>query len=129
MQDKKYKKGCCEGAKVDKERYIKQEITKYKKMFKDINGEKKPIAEKMYNQAAFMSVTLYELQEIVKAEGAIIEMINGNGIKTVAENPAQKSYNIMIKNYNAVIKILIDLLPEGEGTGDELMGFLRGDKK
>lgn len=113
---------------MDKERYIKIEIQRFKKIFKDIEEDKKPFAEKLYTQAAFMSATLNELQEIVKSEGAVITSINGNGFETKMENPAQKSYNVMIRNYNATIKSLIEMLPEGQET-DDLISYIGGGKK
>lgn len=114
---------------MDKDTMIKREITKYKKMFRDIAEDKKPFAERMYTQAAFMFATLTELQETVNADGAIVTCVNGNGFEVKMENPAQKSYNIMIKNYNATIKILVDLLPKGgEQKEDELMQFIKGGK-
>ena len=110
----------------EKEKEIKKEISKYKDIFKDIPEDKKPFAEKLYNQAAFMLITLNELQKKINDEGAVIEAINGNGFKTINEHPAQKS---MIKNYNSTIKALIDLLPKSEKEGDELIDFLSGDAK
>ena len=41
------------------------------------------------------------------------------------ETPAQKTYNTMIKNYNATIKALVDLMPEGAAANDELINFVR----
>lgn len=113
----------------EKDKLIKKEMSKYKKIFKNISEDKKPFAEKLYSRAAFMAITLDELQEEVKRDGAVIETTNGNGFKVKAEHPAQKSYNTMIKNYNATIKSLIDMLPDGEKVkGDELLDFISGKR-
>lgn len=112
----------------EKDKLIKKEMSKYKKIFKDIEEDKKPFAEKLYSRAAFMAVTLDELQEKVNREGAVIECKNGNGFVTKAEHPAQKSFNTMIKNYNATIKSLIDLVPNDTKEGDELLDFIGGKK-
>lgn len=111
---------------IDKDKIIRSEISKFKKLFADIPVDKKVFAERLYKQAAFMLATLQELQETVNEKGAVIEGVNGNGFKVVSENPAQKSYNIMIKNYNATVKVLIEMLPEGEKEADELMDFIGG---
>lgn len=115
---------------TEKEKLIKKELNKYKNIFKSIDEDKKPFAQKWYEQAAFMSITLNELQDKIKTEGAVIETTNGNGFITYSEHPAQKSYNVMIRNYNATIKHLIDLLPDSEkGNQDELLEFLGRGKK
>lgn len=118
-----------ESKNLQKQEDIKKEISKYKKIFKAVSDDKKPLTEKLYNQAAFMNVTLSELQNIINLEGAVIESVNGNGFKTYNEHPAQKSYNTMIKNFNATIKTLIDLLPETQQKDDELMEFLKSGAK
>lgn len=110
---------------TDKDKLIKRDLSKYKKIFTGADENKKLFAEKLYTQAAFMNATLCELAETIKKEGAVITAVNGNGFETTSEHPAQKSYNAMIKNYNAAIKSLIDLLPDGRAGADELMEFLR----
>ena len=114
---------------IEKDKKIKAEINKFKKIFKNLPEDKKVIAERLYQQAAFMLITLEELKSKVKKDGSIIETINGNGFEVKAEHPAQKSFNIMIKNYNATIKLLIDLLSETEDEKDALMEFLERDSK
>ena len=66
-----------------------------------------------------MEVTLEELHARVNKEGAIIETINGNGFDVLLENPAQKSYNTMIRNYNTIMKTLAEIIPSAV-TDDEL---------
>lgn len=109
---------------IEKEKEIKKEISKYKKIFKNVPEDKKPFAEKLYNQAAFMVITLDDLQKKINREGPVITAVNGNGFETTTEHPAQKSYNTMIKNYNSTIKALIDLLPNSNTEDDELTQFL-----
>ena len=114
---------------MEKNEIIKKELSKYKKIYKDVDKDRKPFTEKLYNQAAFMVATLEELQYTINEEGPVITSVNGNGFETTMEHPAQKSYNTMIKNYNATIKALIDLLPNANGGGDEFTEFLSRDKK
>lgn len=115
--------------KIERERLIKVEFNKFKKPFVNLEKDKKVVAYKLCEQLAFMSITLDELTNKVNSEGSIIVGINGNGFATKSEHPAQKSYNVMIKNFNATIKTLIDLLPGEDSRDDELQQFLRRDKK
>ena len=113
-----------ETEKIKKEK-ISAELRKFKGFCKNLSKDRKNIAIKLCQKAAFMEVTLEDLQDQINKEGAIVEAVNGNGFKVKSENPAQKTYNTMIKNYNATIKSLVDLMPEGASANDELIGFIR----
>ena len=116
--------------KNEKENKIQKEIRRYKKMYANVDENKRILAEKLYNELAFMSVTLWELKENMNEKGAVLEQMNGNGFRVTAENPAQKSYNAIIKNYNAVAKALADILSDAEGPeNSELLQFIRRDNK
>ena len=93
-----------------------------------IPEHKKGLAEKLYKRVKFMDRTLNALEKTIKKEGAVITAINGNGFETVSEHPAQKSYNIMIGKYNALVKTILDLIPNDNSQGDELIEFLSGGK-
>lgn len=114
---------------IQKEELIQKELRKLKRTFKILDKDKKVIAEKLSKKAAFMDVTLDEMQEQITREGYVVEAVNGNGFKIAMDHPAVKSYNAMIKNYNATIKQLIDLLPEDTEEVDELMMHIRGGRK
>lgn len=104
-----------------------KELTKLKKIFKDIEPNKQKIVEKLISNAAFMAESLEELQEVIREKGFVEEYHNGanqSGIKKCSE---VEIYNTMIKNYSSVIKQLVDLLPDGSKSGgDELLDFISG---
>lgn len=98
--------------------------------FKGADGNTKKTAEKLAERAAFMAVTLDELEQDIAENGAVITSTNGNGFEVKQENPAQKSYNAMIKNYNSTIMSL-DKLAKDSGAGqaaDPLMEFIQSHK-
>lgn len=96
-----------------------------KNYYKDLPEERRTFAEKLLDKMFFMEKTLKALEKDIKEKGAVIETTNGNGFQVVQENPAQKTYNTMVKNYNATVKILIDMLPDSiEKTEDEFTAFL-----
>lgn len=102
----------------------KKEIKEY---YKDLPEEKRTYAEKLIDEMIFMGQTLARLRTTIRKEGAVIKGRNGNGFEVVQENPAQKTYNTMVKNYNATVKILTDMLPESIGdSGDDFTRFLDG---
>jgi hypothetical protein len=115
--------GCEEMAEVKKK---SKELNKLKKIFKDIEPGKRQTVEKLISNAAFMAESLDELQEIIREKGFVEEYQNGanqSGIKKCSE---VEIYNTMIKNYSSIIKQLVDLLPDGAGSGDELLDFISG---
>ena len=76
------------------------------KIVKEIPEEQRVFGEKLAAEIEWMAGTLTELKNIVDEQGAVITTTNGNGFEVMTENPAQKSYNTMIKNYTAAIKQL-----------------------
>lgn len=114
--------------KIEKDKKKKLLLNKYKKIFKNISEDKKSFVEKLYTEAVFMELTLSELQDKINEKGPIITGKNGNGFKVTQENPAVKSYNTMIRNYNIVMKTLLENVPE-DMEDDELMIFLKGKPK
>lgn len=99
--------------KLEKEKKIKTEFNKLKKLFKNLEKDKVEMANRLMQQASFMYVTLLELQEIINEEGSV-DLFEQGSQKMIREHPAVKSYNSMIKNYSATIKQLNDLLPKNE---------------
>lgn len=110
-------------AKIKKETKIKREYLRLAKHFKGVSESKRDMAERLLQNAAFMAITLEELQEKIVAEGVVVTEINGNGFKITQENPAQKSYNTTIKNYNATIKQLAEICPDA-ATSNKLLEFI-----
>ena len=102
-----------------------KELNKLKKIFKDIEQNKRQTVEKLIENAAFMAESLNELQETIREKGFVEEYHNGanqSGIKKCSE---VEIYNTMIKNYSSIIKQLVDLLPgDSKNSGDELLDFI-----
>ena len=103
--------------KIIKEQLINEELQKLTKLFEDISEDKKKLVTGLINQAAFMKITLQELQELINENGSVEVFVNGSQVMN-REYPALKSYNTTIKNYTAVIKQLIELLPEEQQKGN-----------
>ena len=112
---------------MNKDKDISSEIKKLNSIFKDIPEDKKSLCEGLIKNAAFMYVTLEELQEEVNKNGAMIKYQSGNGFDTIRDNPAQKAYTTMISRYSGIIDQLSKLLPSDKQiqNNDELLEFLR----
>ena len=96
---------------TEKEKAIKKEVLRIKRIFKEIDKNKKAAAEGLIQEAAFMRVTLADLKAQVNENGPVDEMEQGD-YSILREHPALKSYNTMVQRYAMVWKTLNDLLPK-----------------
>lgn len=94
-----------------KEELIKKEKNRLKRIFKDMDENRKKMAEGLFEEAAFMKIALQDLKAEVVEEGTVDEMQQGT-YKIKREHPALKSYNTMISKYTTTLKILCDMLPK-----------------
>lgn len=114
--------------KTLKDKAIAKEESKIKELFKDLPKENKKLCEGLIQNTAFMTITLRELQEDIKENGAVITTTGGNGFEVVKDNPAIKTYNTMIARYTAAIKQLAEMLPDSEtAAGKEILDFLNSN--
>lgn len=110
----------------NKDKRIKKEISKFKKILKNLDEDKKKILEKLIENVAFMAVTLEELQEQIKEKGCIEKYKNGENQYGYKESTESKVYNSTIKNYNTCIRQLLDQLPKNEKPPEDDFGtFLK----
>ena len=107
-----------------------KELSKLKRIFKDIEPNKQKTVEKLISNAAFMAESLDELQDIIREKGFTEEYQNGANQCGVKKCSEVEIYNVMIKNYSSIIKQLVDLLPDDvKNGGDELLDFISGGRK
>ena len=102
-----------------KNKKIKKELSRFKKIFKDIPENRKKLVEKTIENAAFMSVTLEELSIHIKTYGVKEKYQNGDNQYGYKESIESKTYNNMIKNYITIIKQLNDLLPDEKKINED----------
>ena len=58
---------------LTKDQKIKREINRLKRVFRDLDKNKLQTVESLIRNAAFMAVSLEELQEIINEEGYTVE--------------------------------------------------------
>lgn len=110
---------------VEKNKKIKKELNRLKKLFKDLPENKKKISEKLIDNAAFMSISLEELKKDIILYGVKETYANGKDQYGFKESIESKTYNTTIKNYMAIIKQLNEMLPEEKqiNEDDEFIKF------
>ena len=90
---------------------IKNELARLKKIYTELPKNKLAIVTPLLENAAFMKITLDDLQMNINKNGCSDEYKNGEnqyGKKAAADLQA---YNSLIKNYNTVSDRLEKLLP------------------
>ena len=108
----------------EKGKLIKREILKLKRIFKNLQKDKLDTAMGLIGNAAFMYVTLQDLQKTITREGTISEYQNGANQWGTKKSPSVDIYNVMIKNYASVIKQLTELLPDPKPIDDGFDDFI-----
>lgn len=114
--------------KEEKDKLIKKELSRLKRIFKDLEKDKMDTASSLIRNAAFMTITLTDLQETINREGATSFYQNGETQWGTKKSPEVEIYNTMIKNHMAIIKQLTDLLPKSAVKLDDdgFDGFVSG---
>ena len=94
-----------------KDEKIRKEINRLKKVFRDLDKNKFQAVESLIRTAAFMAVSLDELQEIINEEGYTDECQNGDTQSGYKQSEAVKTHIAMAKNHIVIMKELADLAP------------------
>lgn len=105
----------------DKEKRIKAERTRLRKIFKDVDQKKQKVVEGLIERAAFMRVQLEDLELDINENG-FTELFCQSEKQDPYERkrPCVDQYNIMGNSYAKVVKQLGDLLPkEAAGAVDD----------
>lgn len=112
-----------------KEKAIKRETTKLKKIFSDLVGYQRDVALRLIDELAFLTVELQGLRQHVKVHGMIEEMQQGD-YTINRRSPHFQNYLDCAKTYQSMYKQLLDMYPKPEqklkvnGEMDGLQQFL-----
>lgn len=98
-------------AENTKEKRIKTELKRLQAKFELVDENQREVAAQLLQNAAFMAVTLQDLQEIINAQGVTDTYQNGANQYGTKASATLQSYNSLIKNYANVIKTLAQLVP------------------
>ena len=97
----------------EKEKRIKKEKLRLKKIFKDIDKKKLDTVEGLIQRVAFLRITLEDLEDDLNKNG-VYEMFTQSE-KTEPyqrKRPSAEVYNNLITQYQKITKQLTDLLPD-----------------
>lgn len=104
-----------------KQKRMKKELSKLKKIYKDIPKDKMIIVDGLINRAAFMRISLEDMELDIHKDG-FVEMFSQSETQTPyeRERPVARLYNSMNKNYQSIIKELTSHLKYLDEDHDEV---------
>lgn len=105
--------------KKKKLKRIKTEQRRLQKSFANIDPEVLKTVKSLIENAAFMVITLSDLQDEINFSGCVSTYQNGENQWGTKKSPEVEVYNTMIKNHMSVMKQLTDLIPKSAPKEDD----------
>lgn len=114
------------GDNVDKKekvhRFSTKDIQKMEQYFGNLETDTGALGLSLLAELKFSLQTLNKLKADIRKNGVVVEMDQGKYTIQRA-NPALQTYNVLIKNYQSLVKAILDLLPpESPPDSDDFDG-------
>lgn len=128
---KKVRKDVRTLAKLKETTIKKRRLKELHDIFATIPDDKARLVEPMIVMAANMEINIVKLEVELQATGFVEIYQNGENQTGTKESTVSRSYSTMVKNYNSIIRTLLDCLPKSEqkAAEDELSEFIRARDK
>ena len=101
-------------AKMKKTTRIKKEKDRLNEIFKDLEPNKLDTCRTLIDRAAFITVSLEDLEEQLNKTGWVEFYQNGETQSGMKKAAAADVHISLTKNLNAIIKQLLDLVPPAQ---------------
>lgn len=108
---------------LEKQKRIKKEVNRLKRLFKDIDENKKKMVFATVEDVAFMTITMQDLREQIIREGTTVEYKNGENQYGTKQSPDAQLYLQMSQKQTQAMKILVSCLPPTQKTTQRNDGF------
>lgn len=99
---------------LEKKKQISREINRLKKLFINIDENKKKLVFTTIEDVAFMTITMKDLRETIIREGTTVEYKNGENQYGTKQSPEAQYYLQLSQKLTQAMKILVDCLPRTE---------------
>jgi len=100
--------------KPSKNTRIKKEKSRLLDIFADLEPNKLSTCQALIDRAAFITISLQDLEEQLNATGWVEEYQNGENQSGLKKAAAADVHISLTKNLNAIIKQLLDLVPPAQ---------------
>ena len=115
-------------AKLSKDTRIKREFSRLLKIYSDLSEHELASIEGLLRRAAYMRVTLEDYEADLDANGYVEMFTQSERTPPYErERPVARLYNSMNRNYQTIMKQLVDALPDASAdeASREIMEFLK----
>lgn len=103
-------------AYLEKEKKIKKEINRLKRLFKEIDENKKKLVQTTMEDVAFLTITMQELRESIVRDGTTVEYKNGENQYGTKQSPDAQLYLQMSQKLTQAMRVLLDCLPKTQAA-------------
>ena len=93
---------------------INREKKRLQELFKDLDPNKLKTCQALIDRAAFITISLQDLEEQLNETGWVEEYQNGENQSGRKKAAAADVHISLTKNLNAIIKQLLDLVPPAQ---------------
>lgn len=97
---------------LEKTERIKKEVRRLKRLFKEIDENKKKLVFTTIEDVAFMTITMQDLREKIVREGTTVMYKNGENQYGLKQSPDAQYYLQLSQKQTQAMKILVDCLPK-----------------
>lgn len=111
-------------AKAKKETRIKREADRLREIFSTLDQNKLSAVQTLIDRAAYLTVSLEDLEQEIDASGWTEEYCNGKEQTGIKQSAAASLHVSLTKNLTAIMKQLIELVPPAQ-RGNTLLGMMR----
>lgn len=102
---------------------IKRETERLQKIFADLDENKKDLIQPLIERAAFIRISMEDLEEELLETGWTETYKNGKDQEGVKKSAAAASYVKLVTDLNAIVRQLLDIVP-AKRKASKLEGFL-----
>ena len=99
---------------LEKTNRIKKEVSRLKRLFKDIDKNKKNLVFTTIDDVAFMTITMQDLRDDIIRKGTTVTYKNGENQYGEKQSPDAQLYLQLSQKQTQAMKLLIDCMPKPE---------------
>jgi len=116
----------------EKQARVAQEIERLRALFKDLPEDRKILAEKAINRAAWLTISLEDLEFCIDGDGYVTEYQNGENQWGTKKNPDVETHLSMSQRFTQIMDYLNKMLPDKQPVVNDkgsVKEFIRGRPK
>lgn len=104
-------------AKLKKTTRIQREKDRLLRIFADLDENKKQVCKSLIERAAFITISLEDLEDTLNESGWVEAYRNGANQNGLKKSAAADAHISLTKNLNAILKQLLELVPAAHRGG------------